>query len=87
MEFRVIHCHLLSLNKVGSQGRAAVLTFMSLFQGGVKFPTGGEPAAGKGHAGVRHLGRSRTGSPRPFQCWRVGKADLVRVQDQRLKSG
>lgn len=56
MEFRVIHCHLLSLNKVGSQGRAAVLTFVSLFQGGVKFPTGGEPAAGKGRAGVRQSG-------------------------------
>ena len=48
MEFRVIHCHLLSLNKVGSQGRAAVLTFVSLFQGGVKFPTGGKSGDVKG---------------------------------------
>ena len=64
-----------------------VLHLQLLFQGGVKFPTGGKSGGVKGTPWRRRGACAEPMSPRPVCALVRMPAELVRSQYQRLESG
>ena len=64
-----------------------VLHLQLLFQGGVKFPTGGNRAVSKGRRGAGEVPAAEPMSPRPVCALVRMPAELVKSQYQRLESG